>query len=116
MKVTAVKTILLAVDMRRALEFYETVFAFQRRLTRDHWCEMEWGDAILAIHGGHNGTENRVSLSIAVDDIQGAAAKVQLNGGHMVLPPIQREGEPFLYSEFADTEGNVVMMTQYVSQ
>ena len=116
MKVTALKNILLAKDMPRAIGFYQSVFALPAILTGGNWSEVKWGDAIIALHGGHDGTENRTTLSIAVDDIQCAAAQVQLNGGHMVVSPIKREGEPFLYAEFADTEGNVVMMTQQTGE
>ena len=114
MRVTAVKNMLMAQGMERALKFYQSVFKFTPQSTSEHWSELTHGDCIIALHGGHEGAEHRTTLSVQVDDLQDAVAAVESHGGRMVINPLRREGEPIIYSEFADAEGNVVMMTQYV--
>lgn len=114
MKVTAVKNMLLAQEMSRAVTFYQSVFGFGLALASEFWSELTWGDAIIALHGGHDGTRQRTNLSIEVDDINPAASRISEFGGRLVVEPLRREGEPIIYAEFADTEGNVVMLTQFV--
>jgi predicted enzyme related to lactoylglutathione lyase len=114
MKVTAVKNMLMAQDMARALKFYQGVFLFAPQFTSEHWSELTCGECIIALHGGHEGGENRTTLSIQVDDIHDAVDAIECYGGRMIVAPLRREGEPIIYAEFADTEGNVVMLTQYV--
>ena len=116
MPLVAIKNMLLAQDMDRAVRFYTEVFALTPTFTSEYWTELTWGDAIVALHGGHDGSKNRVCLSLQVSDIETAMASVVRAGGAAVVEPMQREGEPIMYSEFQDPEGNVVMMTQYVGE
>ena len=116
MKVTAIKNMLMAQDPSRAIDFYRGVFGFGVKFESDHWSELTAGDCIIALHGEHDGSPNRVSLSIEADDVNAAMRAVKEHGGREAVPPVQREGEPIIYSEFVDTEGNIVMMTQYVGE
>jgi predicted enzyme related to lactoylglutathione lyase len=114
MKVTAVKNMLMAQDMARALKFYQGVFLLEPQFTSEHWSELTYGDCIIALHGGHEGGEHRTTLSLQVDDIDDAVDGIECYGGRIVVAPLRREGEPIIYAEFADAEGNVVMLTQYI--
>lgn len=116
MQVTAVKNMLAATEMPRALDFYTGVFAFETRFESEYWSELSFGDAIIALHGGHEGGLNRVTLSIQVDDIHAATHAIVAAGGQIPVQPARRPGEPIIYAEFQDTEGNVVMLTQYVGE
>lgn len=116
MPLVAIKNMLLAQDMDRAMRFYTQVFGLTPTFTSEYWSELSWGDAIVALHGGHDGSRNSVSLSLQVSDIQASMASVMQAGGAAIVEPLQREGEPIWYSEFKDPEGNVVMMTQYVGE
>ena len=114
MKVTVIKNMLMAQDASRAIKFYRGVFGFGLKFESDHWSELTTGDCVIALHGGHDGSPNRVSLSIEVDDVRTAMQTVLDHGGYEIVAPVHREGEPIIYSEFADSEGNIVMLTQYV--
>ena len=114
MKVTAIKNMLMAQDPARAISFYRSVFGFGLKFQSEHWSELTAGDCIIALHGEHDGSPNRVSLSIEVDDVKAVMDSIKQHGGREVVAPLQREGEPIIYSEFADAEGNIVMLTQFV--
>jgi len=116
MKVTAVKIMLLAEDMERALSFYETVFGFERRFVSEHWSELAYGDCIIAFHSGGDGSASRTPFSIQVEDIQTLGERMNKHGGKLIVAPAQRPYEPIIYSEIADTENNIVMVTQYVGE
>jgi predicted enzyme related to lactoylglutathione lyase len=116
MRVTVIKIMLMAQDMERAMAFYRTVFGFDPKFTSEHWSEMLWKDAVVALHGEHDGSQNRTCFSIEVDDIVTAAESVTHNGGKILVKPLRREGEPIIYSEFMDTEGNIVMLTQFLGE
>lgn len=116
MRVTVIKSMLMAQDMDRAVAFYRNSFAFDPKSTSEHWSELSWKDAVVALHGGHDGTLNRTCLSIEVDDIVSATSAVVAHGGRVQVEAHRREGEPIIYSEFVDPEGNVVMLTQSLGE
>ena len=116
MKVTVVKNMLHAQDMDRAVAFYRDVFAFEPKFASEYWSELNWRDTVIALHGGHDGAAQRSSLSIEVDDIVTAAQKITDHGGTILMAPLRREGEPIIYSEFKDRDGNIVMLTQYLGE
>ena len=116
MKVTVVKNMLMAQDMDRAVAFYRDVFAFEPKFTSEYWSELGWRDTVIALHGGHDGADQRSSLSIEVDDIVTAAQSIKDHGGTILVAPLRREGEPIIYSEFKDRDGNIVMLTQYLGE
>ena len=116
MKLLVVKTLLMVQDMDRAVKFYTETFALEAKVVSEYWSELAFGNAIVALHGGHDGSENRVSLSFQVDDLTLAMARLIELGAKEVVAPHQREGEPILYAEIADPEGNIVMVTQYVGE
>jgi hypothetical protein len=87
---------------------------FVEGFTSPHWSELRFGDAILALHGGGDGTRNPTGLSLQYEDIIAAHAEAIKAGAVGIHAIEQREGEPIMLSTIADPEGNVIMLTQYV--
>lgn len=114
MKPQAVKYMLIAQDMDRAVTFYRDAMGFEDSFTSPYWSELKFGDAILALHGGGEGDRNETGLSVQYEDV-GSAFKAALEAGASeVSQPEQREGEPIILATVCDPEGNVFMLTQYV--
>ena len=114
MKLEKIKTLLLAQDMDRAIQFYTSVFGLVPTVHSEWWSELTFGDSIVALHGGGEGTRNSTDLSLQVDNIVAACRLIREHGGRIVAEPEKREGEPIVLAIFADTEGNEVMLTQWV--
>ncbi|TDU81090.1 putative enzyme related to lactoylglutathione lyase [Prosthecobacter fusiformis] len=114
MRPEKVKFMLLAVNMRRAVRFYTSTLGFQEVFVSEFWSELACGDAILALHGGHDGSVNPTGLSLQYEDVFEVAALIDKAGGKILDSPVQREGEPILLGRFRDPEGNEGFITQYV--
>jgi predicted enzyme related to lactoylglutathione lyase len=114
MKLEKIKYLILAQDMDRALQFYAKVFGLTASEQSEWWSELNFGDTIVALHGGGDGTPNRTDLSFQVDNIVAASRIIRENGGRIVAEPEKRDGEPIVLATFADTENNQVMLTQWV--
>jgi predicted enzyme related to lactoylglutathione lyase len=114
MHIECVKYILYVQDMARAARFYRDVLGLKVRVESPHWSEVAFGDAIIGLHGGGDGSRTITALSVQVSDVDAALEEIRCAGGEVVDPPVARPGEPIRLARFADPEGNVVMMTQYV--
>ncbi len=114
MRPEKVKFMLLAANMRRAVHFYTQALGFEEVFVSEFWSELKCGDAILALHGGHDGSVNPTGLSLQYEDVFDAASRVAQAGGKILDAPIQREGEPILLGRYRDPEGNEGFLTQYV--
>lgn len=114
MKPQAVKYMLMAREMDRAVAFYRDTMGFEASFSSPYWSELKFGDAILALHGGGNGTRIETGLSIQYEDVKSAFDAALEAGAISVKPPEQREGEPIILASICDSEGNIVMLTQYV--
>lgn len=114
MKLEKIKYLLLARDMQRALKFYSSVFGLVPSMESEWWSELTFGDTIVALHGGGDGSRNSTDLSLQVDNIVAACRMIREHGGSLVSEPEKREGEPIVLAIFADPEGNEVMLTQWV--
>lgn len=110
----AVKYVLTAQDMDRAVAFYRDTIGFTECFVSPHWSELRFGDAILGLHGGGDGSLNQTGLSIQYADVRSAYAAAVAAGATAVQAPEQREGEPIMLATVADPEGNVIMLTQYI--
>ena len=109
-----VKFMLMAANMGRAVKFYRDVIGFEEVFTSDFWSELSFGDAIIALHGGHDGAKNPTGLSLQFEDVFEAANRIEAGGAKIIETPVQREGEPILLGRFRDREGNEVYITQHV--
>lgn len=114
MRPEKVKFMLLAANMPRAVRFYTRVFGFTEVFVSEFWSELAFGDAILALHGGHDGSVNPTGLSLQFSDVFEIAALIEKAGGKILDAPNQREGEPILLGRYRDPEGNEGFITQYV--
>ena len=114
MKPQKVKFMLMAADMKRAVAFYRDVIGLDEIFVSDYWTELRYGDAVIALHGGHDGSRNPTGLSFQSEDVLAAAEKIREAGAKILQPPEQREGEPILLGIYRDAEGNEVFITQYI--
>ncbi len=110
----AVKYILWAQDMSRAVAFYRGACQLTPRFESEHWSELRFGDAIIALHGGHDGSRVRTGLSLQFDDIEAACAAVCKAGGQVLDGPIARPQESVALATIVDTEGNEIMLSQHL--
>jgi predicted enzyme related to lactoylglutathione lyase len=100
--------------MDRALAFYRDGLGFDESFSSLDWSELRFGDAILGLHGGGDGTARETGLSIQYEEVASAFQVAIAAGGEPVRPPERREGEPIILGTLMDTEGNVIMLTQYL--
>lgn len=114
MRPEKVKFMLLATDMQRAIRFYKGTLGFKEVFVSEFWTELAFGDAILAFHGGHDGSVNPTGLSLQYEDVFAVAERIEKAGGIILEAPNQREGEPILLGRYRDPEGNEGFITQYV--
>jgi predicted enzyme related to lactoylglutathione lyase len=110
----AVKYVLMAQDMNRAVAFYRDSIGFAEDFVSPYWSELRFGDAILGLHGGGDGSRQQTGLSIQYENVERAYAEAIESGATAIQPPERREGEPIILASIADPEGNVIMLTQYV--
>jgi catechol 2,3-dioxygenase-like lactoylglutathione lyase family enzyme len=114
MKLEKVKFMLMAADMKRAVRFYRDVIGLEEVFVSDFWSELRHGDAIIALHGGHDGSRNPTGLSFQFVDVIAQAEAIRQVGATILQAPLQREGEPILLGIYRDAEGNEVFITQYM--
>jgi predicted enzyme related to lactoylglutathione lyase len=110
-----VKFMLLATDMPRAVRFYQNVFGLDQIFVSEFWSELSFGNAIIAFHGGHDGSLNPTGLSFQFEDVFDVMDLIEKHGGKILDLPTQNEGEPILLGRYRDPEGNEGFITQYVS-
>jgi predicted enzyme related to lactoylglutathione lyase len=114
MRPEKVKFMLLAAQMPRAVSFYRSVFGLDSLFVSEFWSELAFGTAIIAFHGGHDGSPNPTGLSFQFEDVFAAVDLIEKHGGTVLEIPNQREGEPILLGRYRDPEGNEGFITQYV--
>lgn len=114
MKPEKVKFMLMAADMRRAVRFYREVIGLDEVFVSDFWTELRHGDAIIALHGGHDGSRNPTGLTFQFEDVLEKTESIRRAGAVILQAPEQRPGEPILLGIYRDAEGNEVFITQYI--
>lgn len=105
---------LMAQEMDRAVAFYRDTMGFEESFSSPYWSELKFGDAILALHGGGDGSRNPTGLSLQYEDVTRAFERAVEFGATPLQQPEKREGEPIILSTIVDPEGNEIMLTQYV--
>ncbi len=106
--------LLMAQDMERAVTFYRDVMGLSEDFSSPDWSELRFGDAILGLHGGGDGSRCQSGLSIQYEDVEQAYRNALAGGATGTQAPERREGEPIVLASIADPEGNVIMLTQFV--
>lgn len=112
MRPLTLKHILVAADMKRAVAFYRELFDLEERLVSDWWSELALGDAIIALHGGHDGSRNVTGLSFQFESVIDAAKQIEKAGGRILAFPSVRANEPWLIGQVRDPEGNEFFITE----
>jgi predicted enzyme related to lactoylglutathione lyase len=112
MKPQVVKYLLIAQNMDRAVSFYRDVLGFTEDFVSSHSSELRFGDAILALRGGGDGSRRATGLSIQYEDVQLAYVAAIESGAEPIHAPEHKDDEPIMISVIADTEGNVITLTQ----
>ncbi len=107
-----VKYVLMAADMARAVAFYREVFGLREICFSEWWSELGFGDAIIALHGGHDRSPHPTGLSLQFESVIDAARRIEKAGGHILAFPSVREGEPILLGQVRDPEGNEFFITE----
>lgn len=113
MHIECIKHVLYVVDMDRAIRFYRDAVGLTVKMQSPGWSEVTRGDTILGLHAGSDGKARETGLSFQVTDIEVACAELCQTGATLIDPPESRPGEPIRLARIADTEGNVLMLTQY---
>jgi predicted enzyme related to lactoylglutathione lyase len=113
MQVEKVKYMIMAQDMKRALNFYSKTVGLKVAFETPDWSELNWGDTVVALHGGGDGSPKKTGLSFQVSDIDEACEKAKAAGATILRAPEDREGEPIFLADLRDPEGNEIMFTEY---
>ncbi|RVH72558.1 glyoxalase [Sinorhizobium meliloti] len=111
-KVTGIKYLLSAQDMDRAVTFYRDTFGLEVIERSPWWSELRYGSAVVALHGGGKGERRPTGLSFTVDRISAACSAVESAGGEITSQPEDRGDEGIILAQFADSEGNIVMLSE----
>lgn len=113
MKIEKIKYMIMAKDMKRAVQFYTKTVGMKVLFETDMWTELQWEGSTVALHGGHDGKPNTTGLSFQVDDIELAVEEAKKAGATILRAPEDREGEPIILADLRDPEGNEIMFTEY---
>lgn len=114
MRPIVVKYLLMVKDMDRAIRFYRDTMGFTEGFSSPHWSELRFGDAVLALHGGGDGSPKPTGLSLQYEDVSKAFEVAIAAGAVKTRAPERRDGEPIMLAVVRDPEGNEIMLTQYV--
>lgn len=114
LNINAIKDVLWVQDTGRAVAFNTGVVGLSERFNSPGWSELSWGDTIIALHGVGDASAKETGLSPQIDDLDAACAHIASGGGEVIDPPADRPGEPVRLAQIADSEGNRLVLTQYV--
>jgi hypothetical protein len=105
-----------AQDAQRAQKFYEQVFGWQFSAwpgPEPYWL-IKTGEGGAGIDGGMMTRPGPVTNTMAVEDLDATLAKVELEGGVIVVPKMEIPNVGWL-AYFKDTEGNIFGVMQALS-
>ncbi|EDY16058.1 Glyoxalase/bleomycin resistance protein/dioxygenase [Chthoniobacter flavus Ellin428] len=112
MNVERLKYVIWAADMKRAVQFYATVFGGSVLKQNDIISEVAIGNGVIGIHGGGEGKRTWTGLSFQVADVIAGAREIVAAGGQLTREPEPEDGEPAHLAMCVDTEGNEIMLTR----
>ena len=108
-------TMLMVVDMARALKFYTSAFGASVAFDSPEWSELTLAGSTVALHFGGSGNDTRTGLGFEVDDLETAVQSVTEAGGRVTSPPKEQPAEGIRLAQVADTEGNLLSVTQLIN-
>ena len=106
------KFLISAVRMDRAVAFYRDVIGLEVQVSSAYWSELTIGSAIIALHGGGDGSFRATGLSFTVNDIYVACKAIVEGGGSIRSEPEDRGDEGIYLAMLTDTENNGIMVSQ----
>ena len=112
MKVERLKYVIWAADMKRAVDFYASVFGGRILKQNDIISEVEVCGGVIGIHGGGEGSRTWTGLSFQVPDVIEGAREIVAAGGQLTREPEPEDGQPPHLAMCVDTEGNEIMLTR----
>lgn len=112
MNVERVKYVIWAADMKRAADFYVSVFGGVVLKQNAHISEVEIRGSVIGIHGGGEGKRTWTGLSFQVPDVIAGAAEIVAAGGQLMREPEPEDGEAPHLAMCVDPEGNEIMLTR----
>jgi predicted enzyme related to lactoylglutathione lyase len=104
-------------DPERAVSFYRNVFGWDAQKwdgPTDYWLLMTGPEDEPGIDGAiqrQSDSLSSVTNVVGVDSIDDAVAKIEANGGTMVVPKTKIPGVGFV-AYLEDTEGNIIGMIE----
>lgn len=107
-----------AMDMKRAVTFYETAFGMKNVYGNEHWVTLALGDLRLGLHWTENseipatprdshGQHCGGTLTLKSNDIPGDKARIEKAGGKILGETEAPWGHMLV---FADPDGNVLKL------
>lgn len=110
------KFLISAQNMDRAVSFYRDVIGLDVKVYSRYWSELTFGTAVVALHGGGEGSFTETGLSFTVKDIFVACQEVINGGGSVRSEPEDRGDEGIYLAMLTDTENNGIMISQTKDQ
>jgi predicted enzyme related to lactoylglutathione lyase len=106
-------------DMKRARQFYESVFDVAPSFASGGWTTLSFGSFELALHILSPGEMDEAPLPHAglvleVDRIEEIQTRIEQNGGKMTVLREADSNVPDRVASFRDTEGNGFDLRQHV--
>ncbi len=98
--------------MDRAIAFYRDVIGLVIETSSPYWSELTFGTAIIALHGGGDGSFTETGLSFTVENIYTACELIVEGGGSIRSHPEDRGEEGIYLAMLTDTENNGFMVSQ----
>lgn len=98
--------------MNRTVAFYRDVIGLEVETSSPYWSELTFGTAIIALHGGGDGSFTETGLSFTVEEIYTACEVIVEGGGSIRSQPEDRGEEGIYLAMLTDTENNGFMVSQ----
>ena len=111
MKVERIKYIIWAVDLARAVKFYEQVFDGEILKQNDIMAEVKVCNSIIGIHSGGEGKGTWTGMAFQVGDLFEGCRLLKKAGGRVLKEPEDTPEEPAHLAMCADPENNEIMLT-----
>lgn len=110
------KFLISVVNMERAVNFYRDIIGLDVKVYSPYWSELTFGTAVVALHGGGEGSFTETGLSFTVKDIFVACQEAINGGGSVRSEPEDRGDEGIYLAMLTDTENNGIMISQTKDQ
>ncbi len=114
-------TRLLVDDLPACVRFYRDVLGFTPVFGDENnvYVEFATGDVMLSLysralmgavtgHEGHHGTQDRLLLSLAVENVDASYEELKSKGVEFVVPPTDRPVWALRTAHFRDPDGNLI--------